>query len=127
MASMRNDSCPCARDELQQLFEVPDTHTAINKVTKIRKYPLTPDLNHDGPIEFLVNNVSTDFIDVANITLYLQIKVQKGNGNDLDADEAVGPVNNFMHSLFKDVKLRLGKDSDTLVKIGHPITPTEPI
>ncbi|KAK6189082.1 hypothetical protein SNE40_005125 [Patella caerulea] len=120
---MRNDSCPCARDELQDLFSVPDTQTAINKVTKIRKYPLTPDLNHDGPIEFYISNATTDFIDLANMTLHVALKVTKNNGDDLDADSQVAPINNLFHSLFKDVKLRLGKDAETLVTTSLPTYP----
>ncbi|ESO95577.1 hypothetical protein LOTGIDRAFT_175134 [Lottia gigantea] len=124
MASMmRNDSCPCAPDELQQLFTVPDTQTAVTKVTKVRKYPLTSDLNHDGPLEFLIPNSSTDFIDLANISLYLKLKVVKEDGTNVGANKKVGPVNNFFHSLFKDVKMRLGKDSDTLVTASLPNYP----
>ncbi|ESO90465.1 hypothetical protein LOTGIDRAFT_164044 [Lottia gigantea] len=124
MASMmRNDSCPCAPDELQQLFTVPDTQTAVTKVTKVRKYPLTSDLNHDGPLEFLIPNSSTDFIDLANISLYLKLKVVKEDGTNVGANKKVGPVNNFFHSLFKDVKMRLGKDSDMLVTASLPNYP----
>ena len=117
---MRHDSCPCARDELQQLFTVPDTQTAITKVTKIRKYPLTTDLNHDGPLEFLIPNASTDFIDLANMTLYLKLKVTKEDKSDIGNNAQVGPINNLFHSLFKDVKVRLGKDSDTLITASLP-------
>ena len=119
-AMMRHDSCPCARDEVQQLFSVPDTQTAVTKVTKIRKYPLTPDLNHDGPLEFLIPNAGTDFIDLSNMHLYLKLKITKEDRTNVDDDALMGPVNNLFHSLFKDVKVRLGKDSDTLITTSLP-------
>ena len=37
----------------------------------------------------------------------MRAKVTKANGTDLDADENVGIVNNFLHSLFKQVDVFL--------------------
>jgi hypothetical protein len=35
--------------------------------------------------------------------------VTKANGANLDADEKVGVVNNFMHSLFKQLSRRISE------------------
>ena len=39
--------------------------------------------------------------------LHVQVKVTRANGNDLDAAEPVGPVNNWLHSLWSQVDLSL--------------------
>ncbi|KAI0232430.1 hypothetical protein LSAT2_017253 [Lamellibrachia satsuma] len=39
--------------------------------------------------------------------LHVQVKVTRANGHVLDADEAVGPVNNWLHSLYSQVDLYL--------------------
>ena len=39
--------------------------------------------------------------------MYVKAKVTKINGQDLDDDAAVGPVNLFLHSLFSQVDISL--------------------
>ena len=51
-------------------------------------------------------------MDLANTMLHVQVKVTRANGTPIDAAEPVGPVNNWLHSLFSTVDLSL---NDTLV------------
>ena len=44
-------------------------------------------------------------MDLANTMLHVQVKVTRANG--IDAGEPVGPVNNWLHSLFSNVDLSL--------------------
>ena len=39
-------------------------------------------------------------MDLANTYLFVQAKVTKADGSDLDTDNPMGPVNNWLHSLF---------------------------
>jgi hypothetical protein len=48
-----------------------------------------------------------DYVDLSKTILVIRAKVTKANGDDLDADEKVGIVNNFLHSLFKQVDVFL--------------------
>ena len=48
-----------------------------------------------------------DYMDLPKTILVVRAKVTKANGSDLDADERVGIVNNFLHSLFKQVDVLL--------------------
>ena len=59
-----------------------------------------------GPITFLSPGTE-DYVDLAKTILVVRANVTKANGNDLDADEKVGIVNNFLHSLFKQVDVFL--------------------
>ena len=47
----------------------------------------------------------------------MKAKVTKANGTDLVADEAVGVVNNFLHSLFKQVDVFL-KEKQVTQSLG---------
>ena len=46
-------------------------------------------------------------MDLANTMLHVQVKVTRANGTPIDAGEPVGPVNNWLHSLFSNVDLSL--------------------
>ena len=48
-----------------------------------------------------------DYVDLAKAILVVRAKVTKANGDDLDQDEKVGLVKNFVHSLFKQVDVFL--------------------
>jgi hypothetical protein len=60
-----------------------------------------------APIEFDVNATGEEYLDLANILLHVRAKMVKANGEDLEAASTVGPVNNFLHSLFSQVDVSL--------------------
>ena len=60
-----------------------------------------------APIEFDVTASGDDYLDFANSFLYVRAKITRDNGDNLDAADTVGPVNNFLHSLFAQVDVSL--------------------
>ena len=64
-------------------------------------------LDSGGPIEFLIPGSGDDYLDLANTMLHVQVKVTRANGDDLDLIDPVGPVNNWLHSLFSQVDVYL--------------------
>ena len=57
-----------------------------------------------------------DYVDLSKTILVVRAKVTKADGANLDADEKIGVVYNFLHSLFKQVDVFFKrKASDT----GH--------
>ncbi|KAI0214472.1 hypothetical protein LSAT2_000437 [Lamellibrachia satsuma] len=64
-------------------------------------------LDSGGPIEFLIPGSGDDYLDLANTMLHVQVKVTRANGDDLDLADPVGPVNNWLHSLFSQVDVYL--------------------
>ena len=60
-----------------------------------------------GPIEFLIPGSGDDYLDLANTMLHVQVKVTRANGDGLDLVDPVGPVNNWLHSLFSQVDVSL--------------------
>ncbi|KAI0225612.1 hypothetical protein LSAT2_023642 [Lamellibrachia satsuma] len=64
-------------------------------------------LDSGGPIEFLIPGSGDDYLDLANTMLHVQAKVTRVNGDDLDLAEPMGPVNNWLYSLFSQVDVYL--------------------
>jgi hypothetical protein len=87
------------------LFSVPPTQTSLAKGHWIDFQPVSS-LSDGGPITFLVPGTE-DYADLSKTILVVRAKVTKADRADLDADEKVGVVNNFLHSLFKQVDVFL--------------------
>jgi hypothetical protein len=62
-------------------------------------------LTSEGPIDFYVPAAGDDYLDLAHTMLFLRVKITKSDGTALTATDNVAPVNNFMHSLFKNVEV----------------------
>ena len=102
---MHRQSCEGVKTELD-LFTVPPTQNCIADSHVVEHQPMAS-LDSGGPIEFFIPGSGDDYIDLANTMLHLQVKVTRANGNPLDAGDPVGPVNNFLHSLFSHIDLSL--------------------
>ena len=74
------------------LFSVPPTQTSVENGTWVEYHPLTT-VGDGSPIEFDISGTGEDYIDLANTMLYVQAKITKQDGNNLDANDPVGPVN----------------------------------
>jgi len=105
MAFVHEQSCECTKSELD-LFSVPPTQTSMEQGSWVEYHPLTT-VTDGSPIEFDISGTGEDYIDFGNTMLYVKAKITQNNGQDLDADAAVGPVNLFLHSLFSQVYISL--------------------
>lgn len=105
MAFIHEGSCECTKSELD-LFQTPPTQTSVDSGTYVEYHPVSS-LSDGAPIEFEVSSSGDDYIDFANSYLYVKAKITRANGNKLDAADPVGPVNNFLHSLFSQVDVSL--------------------
>ena len=70
-------------------------------------------LDSGGPIEFLIPGSGDDYLDLTNTMLQVQAKVTRANGDDRDLVDPVGPVNNWLHSLFSQVDVYLNGTLET--------------
>ena len=104
MSFVHSKSEECTKSELD-LFSVPPTQVSLEKGLWIDHQPVSS-VSDGGPITFLSPGTE-DYVDLAKTILVVRAKVTKANGNDLHADEKVGIVNNFLHSLFKQVDVFL--------------------
>ena len=118
MAFVHKDSCECVKSELD-LFSVPPTQTSVENGNWIEYHPLTT-VDDGSPIEFDVSGNGEDYIDLANTMLYVQAKIIKQDGTNLDAADPVGPVNLFLHSLFSQVDISLNGTQVTASTNTYP-------
>jgi len=88
------------------LFSVPPTQTSVENGTWVEYHPLTT-VGDGSPIEFDISGTGEDYIDLVNTMLYLQAKITKQDGINLDKNDPVGPVNLLLHSLFSQVDISL--------------------
>jgi hypothetical protein len=105
MAFIHEGSCECVKSELD-LFSVPATQTSIESGRYVEYHPISS-MTGGAPIEFDVAASGDDYLDLANSLLYVRVKIIRTNGDDLDIADTVGPINNFLHSLFSQVDVSL--------------------
>ena len=108
MSLVHQHSCECMKSELD-LFAVPPTQASIEYGHWVEHRPLSS-ITDSGPIEFNISGSGDDYLDLNNTFLYLQAKiVTAANDANIDAQSDVGPVNNWMHSLFSQVNISLNE------------------
>ena len=101
---LHQNTCECTKSELA-LFDMPPTQITQEKGLWTEYHPLT-NAADGGPIEFQVSGTD-EYIDLANSNLFVRAKITKADGSNLDDGQDVGPVNNWMHSLFSQVDILL--------------------
>jgi hypothetical protein len=118
MAFVHEQSCECMKGELD-LFAVPPTQTSIEHGTWVEYHPLST-ITDEAPIEFDVNGTGEEYLDFANSYLQVKAKIVKEDGTDIAAAGIVGPVNNFLHSLFSQVDVSLNGTQITSSTATYP-------
>ncbi|KAK2146431.1 hypothetical protein NP493_3668g00015 [Ridgeia piscesae] len=84
------------------------TQTSIEYPQWVEHQPVAS-IGTGGPIEFLLPGSGDDYLDLANTYLFVRARVLKGDGGRLPAAAPVGPVNNWMHSLFSQFDVSLNR------------------
>ena len=107
MSYVHGKSKQCGKTETD-LFSIPPTQTSLEKGRWIDYHPLSSVENDDGPITFLAAGTE-DYVDLPKTILFVEGKVVKADGTDLSGgnQSSVAPVNNFLHSLFRQVDVYL--------------------
>ena len=97
----------CDKGEVD-LFSVPSTQLSLEKGRWIDYHAVSSVKEDDGPITFLVTGTE-DYIDLSKTILQIDLKVTNENGTDLSGNKqsSVAPVNNLLHSLFKQIDIYL--------------------
>ena len=103
MAFINENSCECAKSELD-LFGMGPTQTSIETSSYCEYHPLTS-LDGNNTIDFEIGGSGEDYVDLNNTLLRIKAKITQTNGANLPDDDAVAPVNYFMHSLFSQIDI----------------------
>ena len=97
------------------LFDLPVQNTGVTKIQWVEYSPLN-DYSQDGSLEFRVFGSGTQYLDLKRSLLYLKVKITQGDGSALPeippgtnvpSGANVGPINLFMHSMFRQVDIYL--------------------
>ena len=125
MNLVHSKSQECTKSELD-LFSVPPTQISLEKGHWVDRQPVSSVA--DGGVITFLSPGTEDYVDLARTILVVRAKVTKADGADLGAGEKVryffivntsfpninfsnlfkvGVVNNFLHSLFKQVDVVL--------------------
>ena len=102
MAYVHPYSKRCEKSEVD-LFSIPPTQLSLEKGRWIEYRPLSSVQNNDSAITFVVAGTD-EYLDLSKTILVVEGKVVPGTGGDLSTGQAsIAPVNNFLHSLFRQV------------------------
>ena len=106
----------CSKSELDLFYSLP-TNTSItsSNYTNIT----LANLSGEEP-SFEINVPGTDeYTDLSDIYLKLEVSIEK-DSTRLTSTSKVGPINNFGHSLFKKIELKIGAGLNRkLVEVGN--------
>ena len=97
----------CDKSEID-LFSVPPTQQSLERGRWIDYAPLSSVENPDSAITYLIAGTD-EYIDSSKTILTVRGEITKGDGTTLTGGNqtSVAPVNNFLHSLFKQVDVYL--------------------
>ena len=112
MSYLHPNSKRCEKSEID-LFSVPPTQLSLEKGRWIDYRPLSTVKGNDSPITFMISGTD-EYLDLSKTILIVNGKVVNGNGQNLSGGNQanVAPVNNFLHTLIKQVDVYLnGKQS----------------
>lgn len=83
-----------------EIFSLPVYQVGVESVTYEECRP-TSQITAYNPIEFqLAGTNSLDYIDLKGSKLHVKLRVKQANGDNIDADSKVAPVNGFFYALF---------------------------
>lgn len=106
---MNLENCDCSLNEVEFFTDIPK-QVVLDSANFTKVFPLSNVINDSGPIEFNICGTPDHFIDLNNTMLEIEVKIVNAAGNAaLIANEVVGPVNNWLCSMFEDVQLTVGE------------------
>ena len=86
------------------LFTVPLTQTSIESSAYLYYKPISSLSDEsDSPLEFLIPTSTDHYIDLAHTMLHVSVQILP-NATEAE-NNAVAPVNNFLHSLFDQIDI----------------------
>lgn len=102
MALIHPRSQECMIEELD-LFTISPTQNSIVKKNDVEYQPIST-VTADTPIEFNIVGDET-YVDLGFVNLMISARIKHKDGTDLEANEKIAPVNNLLHSLWKQIEV----------------------
>lgn len=93
----------CTKSELE-VFRPINVQVALTDGRWQAYQPLNALTNADI-IEFIVPATSNEVVDMNNISIYVKAKIVKADGGNIEDDDTIHPVDNFLQSLFRHTEV----------------------
>lgn len=107
MAYINSHANITTKSELD-IFATPPTQSSIESGSTFSYRPLST-LSGTAPIEFVIPSSGDEYIDLAHTTLLITAKIIVDEVLPSGTEPEVGPVNNWLHSIFSQVDVYLNQ------------------
>ena len=102
MKLLHEQSSQCLRSDLDLLFSLPPTQTAVDGSQWVEHSPVST-ITSSSPIEFIVSGSGEDYMDLNDTLLKVKACIKTTNNSPFDAAVTVVPINNLFSQI--DVSL----------------------
>ena len=97
------------------LFQTPPTQSSITSVNYVDIRPVNP-LIDGSPVEFVIPNNSSQYVDLKGTKLHVKAKVTREDGSNLvidldDSNDNVAPVTGWLHAMWEHVETKLNQQN----------------
>ena len=102
-----NDNTECTKSELD-LFSIPPTQTSIEEGKWDIVYPDSGYVKNKT-ISFNIAGTDSHYLDLSETQLFMEVKIidpKQDNDKGYSSKEVVAPVNNILHSMFSQIKVK---------------------
>ena len=101
MAFLNKDFFTEAQPSELDVFTLPPTQTAVEKIHYQEVRPISQISNSTAPIEFTITGqIGLEYLDLKRSQMYLKVRLRRGDGAHLTPTEYAGPVNLLIYALF---------------------------
>ena len=107
-ALIHKDSQECLPSPFD-LFGLPPTNTAVMKSSDVEHLPMSA-LQEGSSVEIQVPALTDEYWDLLNSRLYMRVRMERKNGNDMQGGDIAAPVNDIFNSFWKNIELKLGRE-----------------
>jgi hypothetical protein len=120
MAALTNEGFQKAQPSGLDLFSLQPTMTSVERIYYDEQRS-TSQLSGNAPIAFnIVAQNSLEYIDLKRSRLYLKARIKHANGNSLKSTECIGPISNFLQSMFSQVDVTIQNKLITSTTTHYP-------
>lgn len=103
----KSDECPCTVNEVE-VFDLVPKQVVLQS---FREAVYRPVASIGSVIEFSVEGSVDEFIDFNDTELSVFVKITNSDNADIKETDVIAPINNWLHSLFSDIKLDLQNET----------------
>lgn len=106
----KSDECPCTVNEVE-LFDLIAKQVVLQNFRQVVYRPTASIGEGSSVIEFAVEGSVDEFIDFNDTELSVWVKITNSDNAALKDTDVIAPINNWLHSLFSDIKVDLQNET----------------